>query len=89
MERACREAREGNLEYISSISDQELGRLINSTDEDGRTLLHAACSSGSILLFNFLVERGAAKTVNVSDDEVRFDTSVSSHTHHQLRKKRV
>ena len=36
MEKACEAARQGNLEYIGSLSDSELGRLINKVDEDGR-----------------------------------------------------
>lgn len=74
MERAAEEARAGNLAYISSLPAEDLARLLQRVDEDGRTLLHAACTSGSLNLVQFLLERGAASAVNQLDEEV------SSHT---------
>lgn len=74
MERAAEEARAGNLAYISSLPAEDLSRLLQRVDEDGRTLLHAACTSGSLHLVQFLLERGAASAVNQLDEEV------SSHT---------
>ena len=71
MDKACQEAREGNLEYIRAIAAPDLQRFISRTDEDDRTLLHAAASGGSAALVNFLLEKGAAPTVNQADDEVR------------------
>lgn len=71
MERAAEACREGNLEYISTVDASDLQRLILRTDEDGRSLLHAAASSGSTPLLDFLVERGASPVVNKQDDEVR------------------
>lgn len=65
------EAREGNLEYISSLTQPDLGRLVSLTDEDGRCLLHSGASGGSVPLVNYLLEHGAAATVNQADDEVR------------------
>ena len=70
MERAAEACREGNLEYISTVDAGDLQRLISRTDEDGRSLLHAAASSGSAPLLDFLVERGGSPMVNKQDDEV-------------------
>lgn len=65
------EAREGNLEYISSISSPEMQRLIKGRDEDGRSLLHSAVSGGSAALVDYLIQNGAAGDVNSADDEVQ------------------
>ena len=70
MDKACQEAREGNLEYMRAVAAPDLQRFISRTDEDERTLLHAAASGGSAALVNFLLEKGAAPTVNQADDEV-------------------
>lgn len=69
MERAAEACRAGNLEYISTVRD--LQRLVERTDEDGRSLLHAAASSGSAPLLDFLVSQGAGPMVNRQDEEVR------------------
>ena len=126
MERTAEACRAGNLEYVSTMDPGDLQRLIGRADEDGRSLLHAAASSGSVPLVmpspltllqlyttagccseagmlrqlnrsphdhghattarrkihpvhgclhdaqvEFLLERGAATTVNRQDDEVR------------------
>lgn len=70
MDKACEQAREGNIEYITSLAEPDLQRFIGKTDEDGRTLLHAAASGGRAALVNFLIEKGAAPSVNQADDEV-------------------
>lgn len=70
MERASEACRDGNLEFISTLADRDLHSLITRTDEDGRSLLHAAASSGSAPLLDFLVERGAGPMVHKQDDEV-------------------
>ena len=50
---------------------EELARLVKKQDEDGRTLLHSAATSGSLQLVQFLVDHGAAATVDSADEEVR------------------
>ena len=70
MDKACEEARNGNMEYITSVAEPDLARLVDNRDEDGRSLLHAAASSGSAALVNFLIEKGAAPSVKQADDEV-------------------
>lgn len=70
MDKACEEARNGNMEYITSVAEPDLARLVDKRDEDGRSLLHAAASGGSAALVNFLIEKGAAPSVKQADDEV-------------------
>ena len=70
MERAAEACRLGNLEYISTLGD-DLQRLIDRVDEDGRSLLHSAASSGCAPLLDFLAEEGAGPMVNRQDEEVR------------------
>ncbi len=50
MERTAEACRTGNLEYVSTMDPGDLQRLIGRADEDGRSLLHAAASSGSVPL---------------------------------------
>ena len=50
MERTAEACRTGNLEYVSTMDPGDLQRLIGRVDEDGRSLLHAAASSGSVPL---------------------------------------
>jgi len=71
MDKACEQAREGNLEYISSIAEPDLRRLIIARDEDGRSLLHAAASGGNGAMVNFLIAKDAAPSVKQADDEAR------------------
>lgn len=71
MDKACEQAREGNMEYISSLAEPDLQRLVKAKDEDGRSLLHAAASGGNGAMVNFLIEKGAAPSVNQADDEAR------------------
>ena len=70
MDKACEQARNGNMEYITSLAEPDLARLVSKRDEDGRSLLHAAASGGSAALVNFLIQKGAAPSVNQADDEV-------------------
>ena len=73
MERAAEACRLGDLMYISTVDASDLQRLLGRTDEDGRSLLHAAASSGSAPLLDFLVSQGAAQMVNRQDEEVCAD----------------
>lgn len=70
MERAAEAAREGNLQYLSSLTAEELGRLVGKQDEDGRTLLHGASTSGNTQLVQFLLDHGAGGAVNATDEDV-------------------
>eukprot|EP00891_Asterochloris_glomerata_P008443 jgi/Astpho2/8443/Aster-x1518 len=63
-------AEDGGL--VATVAQQphkRLVSLISSTDEDGRTLLHSAVSSGNLQLLDFLVQKGAGQSVNTADDE--------------------
>ena len=71
MERAAEACRAGNLEYMSTVDAKDLERLISRTDEDDRSLLHSAASSGSAPLVDFLISQGASPMVNRQDEEVR------------------
>lgn len=64
------EARRGNLEFIGSLPQPELLRLLGKHDEDGRTLLHSAAAGGSSALVSYLLEHGAVSAVNRPDEEV-------------------
>ena len=68
MEKAAEQAREGNLQFFLGLPDQELRRLSGKVDDDGRTLLHSACSSGSLQLVQHLVDHGSS--VATADEEV-------------------
>lgn len=71
MERAAEAAREGDLQYFSGIAPEELRRLCDKKDEDGRSLLHAAAVSGSLPLLQLLLDHGAGAAVNSGDEAVR------------------
>lgn len=71
MEKAAEEARDGNIAYFQGLDVDRLELYINQLDEDGRSLLHAAASSGKVELVDFLAERGAAQFINVGDEEVK------------------
>ena len=77
MEKACERAREGDLQYFETLSEEDLVRLIDRRDEDGRTLLHAAVSGCSLPMVQALVAKGAGKCVNLQDDEVLHPTERS------------
>ncbi len=71
MQSVAEACRKGDLEAIKTLDQQgNLQSLISSTDEDGRTLLHSAASSGNLQLLDFLVQKGAGQSVNTADDEV-------------------
>lgn len=71
MDQAVEQARQGNVEYFQQLSPDTLGRLQQSKDEDGRSLLHAAAASGSLPLCELLHDKGGQASVNQQDDEVR------------------
>ena len=70
MEKAADRARQGDLSYFESLASDELGRLVKRRDEDQRTLLHAAASSGSLPLVQLIADRGGREDVDAQDDEV-------------------
>ncbi|GAX80562.1 hypothetical protein CEUSTIGMA_g7999.t1 [Chlamydomonas eustigma] len=69
MNKAVEAAREGNLALFQSIDGLE--SLLSKVDEDGRSLLHTACTSGSLELVKFIVDRSGKKSslANTEDDE--------------------
>ena len=44
MERALQAAQQGNFSFIQSMPSSELNQLLSKTDEDGRSLVHAAAA---------------------------------------------
>jgi 26S proteasome non-ATPase regulatory subunit 10 len=68
MERAAEAAREGDLHFFRGMSPDDLRRMCCKKDEDGRTLLHSAVTSGSLGLVQFLIDHGS--TVETADEEV-------------------
>lgn len=69
MDKAAENARNGDLSFFESLDGAELSRLVKRTDEDGRSLLHAAASSGNLQLVQFLLDKGCREMVNTQDDE--------------------
>lgn len=69
MEKAGQHAREGDLQYISSLPEDELARLCRRKDEDGRSLLHSASSSGNLELVQLIAGRGGKDMLHDSDEE--------------------
>jgi hypothetical protein len=69
MDKAADRARHGDLEYFSTLDPAELARLVKRTDEDGRSLLHAAAASGSLQLVQFLLDQGCREQVDAQDEE--------------------
>jgi 26S proteasome non-ATPase regulatory subunit 10 len=69
MEKAADRAREGDLQHFATMDPAELSRLVKRTDEDGRSLLHAAAASGSIELVQFLLDQGCREHIDSQDDE--------------------
>jgi ankyrin repeat protein len=64
-------AQEGNVEFFKALSNEELVKLIEKTDEDGRTALHLAVAGGHSQLVELLVNSEVGKRVaNNADDEV-------------------
>ena len=61
-------ARRGNLAFFESLDDTELQNLSRDWDDDGRTLLHTACSSGNASLVRLLLGASEAEAVNRVDD---------------------
>lgn len=71
MDRAAEEARAGNLQYFHGLPADQLAPLVRSTDDDGRSLFHSACASGSLPLVQFLLDHGAAgQQAKQADEEV-------------------
>lgn len=70
MDKAAERARQGDLSYFESLGTAELERLSTRKDEDGRSLLHTAASSGSLELVELIAGHGGRALVNDKDDEV-------------------
>lgn len=69
MERAAEAAREGDIAYFQSLPAEKVTTLCYKKDEDGRSLLHTACTSGSVELVGILLERSKASSINDQDDD--------------------
>ncbi|KAG7671397.1 hypothetical protein Ndes2437A_g04051 [Nannochloris sp. 'desiccata'] len=69
MERAAEAAREGNAQYFFNLGDDELIKLCQKRDEDGRSLLHSAVVGGNMHLVQLLVERCGNERINSQDSE--------------------
>lgn len=70
LERALQAAQQGNFSFIESISAVDLSQLLQKSDEDGRTLVHAAAAAGQTQLLLYLLNSGGQPCVNRCDDEV-------------------
>lgn len=69
MDQPTREAaHKGDLAFFQALGDS---LRPTAKDEDGRSLLHVACTSGNVALVRFVAEKGGAACVNDQDDEVR------------------
>ncbi|KAG2425713.1 hypothetical protein HXX76_013555 [Chlamydomonas incerta] len=69
MDKAAEKAREGDLAYFETLSPEELTRLCKRKDEDQRSLLHNAVTSGNLELCQLLVTRGGSAAVVDDQDE--------------------
>lgn len=72
MDKAADHARQGDLDYFRQLPAEELSRLCKRRDEDGRSLLQSAASSGCVALCELVVEAGGAGAVNDGDEEVSY-----------------
>ena len=70
LERALQAAQQGNFSFIESISRADLTQLLQKSDEDGRTLVHAAAAAGQTQLLSYLLSSGGEQCVVRCDDEV-------------------
>ena len=70
MEAAVEAARRGDAIYFALSADQ-LAAVVNSRDDDHRSLLHTAAAAGSLQTVQFLAEHGAKALVNDADEEAR------------------
>ena len=75
LERALQAAQQGNFSFIESISRADLTQLLQKSDEDGRTLVHAAAAAGQTQLLSYLLSSGGEQCVNRCDDEVSLESS--------------
>ncbi len=66
---AAEHARNGDLAWFQA--NPAAARHVSAHDEDGRTLLHHASSTGNAELVSLLLANGGDAAVNVQDDEVR------------------
>mmetsp|Transcript_21957 Transcript_21957/g.39144 ORF Transcript_21957/g.39144 Transcript_21957/m.39144 type:complete len:231 (-) Transcript_21957:251-943(-) len=69
MEKYAERAREGDLEFFTSMNEEALRKILKRTDEDGRTLFHSACLSNRLDLVEFLFQREPTLNVNNKDEE--------------------
>lgn len=69
LERAADAARRADVSAFGSLSDSDLLAVLAGTDEDGRSILHAAAAGGSRPILEALLSRGAASRVNEADEE--------------------
>lgn len=68
MDQPTREAaHKGDLAYFEKLGD---GIRPTAKDEDGRSLLHVACTSGNVELVRFVAEKGGKACINEQDEEV-------------------
>ena len=64
-------ARAGDLPFFEALDRRALEAASGLKDEDERSLLHAASSSGNLSLVQMIAEAGGKKLVDDMDDEVR------------------
>lgn len=62
-------AREGNISYFQSLPDEELKVLCRKKDEDGRSLLHWACTSGNVDIVRLSIEKSEPSTRGAQDED--------------------
>lgn len=62
-------AREGDIAAFQSLDHATLQFLATVRDEDGRTLLHTVCASGSSDILTILLDAGHHVAINLSDED--------------------
>jgi len=70
MDTIFQSARQADIEFFTAMTDDELKQYFIATDEDQRTLLHNAVTSGNSELVEYFLNNGAKNTINASDEEV-------------------
>lgn len=73
MENVFENARKGDVDFFNTPESRtQLKQWIVSIDEDQRSLLHNAVTSGSFELVHYLLQHGALSTIDAQDEEVAF-----------------